>query len=77
MPAFEQQIGRDDHAPVGHADDGGVVARAKHYRLTLGQTSGNAIYHTEFAEISDCDDAPPDGHRVRWAFGVIESPGRT
>ncbi|GAA3108156.1 hypothetical protein GCM10020001_027740 [Nonomuraea salmonea] len=77
MAALDQQVRRDRDTPVGGADDGGVVTRAEHHRVTLGQLCGNAIYHTEFAEISDCDDAPPDAHRVRWPFGVIQSPGRT
>ncbi|GAA1665680.1 hypothetical protein GCM10009733_074140 [Nonomuraea maheshkhaliensis] len=77
MPALQQQVRGDHDPPVGRADESGVVTRPEHYRRALGQTSGNTIYHTEFAEISDCDDAPPDAHRVRWPFGVIESPGRT
>ncbi|GAA2363746.1 hypothetical protein GCM10010404_17320 [Nonomuraea africana] len=61
MPTLDQQVRCHYNTPVGCFHHRGVVTGTEQHALPLWQSSGDTCYNSEFAEISDCDDAPPVG----------------
>ncbi|SDH26357.1 hypothetical protein SAMN05421505_11362 [Sinosporangium album] len=59
VPTLEQQVSCHNDALVRRSDDGSIVTRAKQNGVALRQASNNTINQSEFAKISDSDDAPP------------------
>ncbi|GHH70429.1 hypothetical protein GCM10017673_22300 [Streptosporangium violaceochromogenes] len=70
MPTLKQEVSRDDDPPIRSLQHRGVVPGTEKDGPSLWQASGNTSNNSEFAEISDCDDAPPVHHRVRWPSGT-------